>query len=108
MMDIVSKIKVGKSSSGTCKSEHVLYGSPVLICHFQLLFNGLIQHGFVPTDFVKGTITPIVKDTQGDISDPSNYRAITLSCLPAKLFEERMTYNSDLRQKQAPVMRCSH
>ena len=87
MMDIVSKIKIGKSSSGTCKSEHVLYGSPVLICHFQLLFNGLIQHGFVPTDFVKGTITPIVKDAQGDISDPSNYRAITLSCLPAKLFE---------------------
>ena len=87
MTEIVSKIQLGKSSSGTCKPEHVLYGSPTLICHLHLLFNGLIQHGYVPTDFLKGTITPIVKDSQGDLSDPSNYRGITLSCLPAKLFE---------------------
>ena len=87
MMDIVAKIKPGKSSSGTCKPEHILFGSPVLICHLQLLFNGLIQHGYAPTDFLKGSITPIVKNPQGDISDPSNYRGITLSCLPAKLFE---------------------
>ena len=87
MTEIVAKIKLGKSSSGVCKPEHVLYGSPTLICHLHLLFNGLIQHGFVPTDFLKGTITPIVKNTQGDLSDPSNYRGITLSCLPAKLFE---------------------
>ena len=87
MMDIVAKIKMGKSSSGMCKPEHVLFGSPLLICHFHLLFNGLIQHGYVPTDFLKGTITPIVKNPQGDVSDPSNYRGITLSCLPAKLFE---------------------
>ena len=59
----------------------------MLICHFHLLFNGLIQHGYVPTDFLKGTITPIIKNPQGDASDPSNYRGITLSCLPAKLFE---------------------
>ena len=87
MMNIAAKVQLGKSSSGICKPEHVLYGSPTLMCHFQLLFNGLIQHGYVPTDFLKGTITPIVKDPQGDIADPSNYRGITLSCLPAKLFE---------------------
>lgn len=57
------------------------------MCHFHLLFNGMLQHGYIPTEFLKGTITPIVKDSQGDISDPSNYRGITLSCLPAKLFE---------------------
>ena len=87
MTEIASKIQLGKSTSGMCKPEHVLHGSPTLMCHFQLLFNGLIQHGYVPTDFVKGTITPIVKDSQGDLSDPANYRGITLSCLPAKLFE---------------------
>ena len=90
MMNIVAKIKCGKSSSGTCKPEHILFGSPVLICHFHLLFNGLIQHGYVPEDFVKGTITPIIKNPQGDVADPSNYRGITLSCLPAKLFEFAM------------------
>ena len=87
MVDIVAKIKLGKSSSGICKPEHILHGSPVLICHLHLLFNGMIQHGYVPEDFLKGTITPIVKDSQGDLSDPSNYRGITLSCLLAKMFE---------------------
>lgn len=55
--------------------------------HFHLLFNGLIQHGFVPTAFLQRTISPIVKDNQGNVDDSSNYRAVTLSCLPAKLFE---------------------
>ena len=87
MTVIASKIQLGKSSAGACKPEHILYGSPTLMCHFHLLFNGMLQHGYLPTDFLKGTITPIVKNPQGDISDPSNYRGITLSCLPAKLFE---------------------
>ena len=47
----------------------------------------MIQHSYVPTQFLSGTISPIVKDSQGDVSQPSNYRGITLSCLPAKLFE---------------------
>ena len=87
MISIVEKIKLGKSSSGLCRPEHILHGSPSLISHLHLLFNGLIQHGYVPTEFLRGIITPIVKDSQGDLSDTSNYRGITLSCLPAKLFE---------------------
>ena len=87
MLDIASKIKIGKSTAGPIRPEHILYGAPELMYHFHMLFNGLIQHGFVPTGFLEGTISPIVKDTQGNYSDTSNYRAITLSCLPAKLFE---------------------
>ena len=87
MLDLVTKIKVGKSSSGRCRPEHVFYGSPELLCHLHILFNGLMQHGYVPIDFLKGVITPIVKDNQGDLSCSANYRGITLSCLPAKLFE---------------------
>ena len=47
----------------------------------------MLQHSYVPLEFLRGTLTPIVKDSQGDVSDVSNYRGITLSCLPAKLFE---------------------
>lgn len=87
MLDIASKIQLGKSSSGAIRPEHFLFGAPELLRHFQILFNGMIQHSYVPSDFVKGTITPIVKDAQGDVSSTANYRGITLSCLPAKLFE---------------------
>ena len=48
----------------------------------------MIQHGCVVGDFLKGTITPVVKDAEGDVSDPSNYRPITLGSLFSKLFEK--------------------
>ena len=47
----------------------------------------MIQHGFVLSDFVLGTISPIVKDANGDVSDCNNYRGITLGGLLSKLFE---------------------
>ena len=87
MMDIAAKIKVGKATAGSIRPEHFLHGCPELMRHFQTLFNGMIQHSFVPTEFLKGTVSPIVKDAQGDISDAANYRGITLSSLPSKLFE---------------------
>ena len=87
MLDIASKIKAGKATAGLLRPEHFLYGSPELLRHFQILFNGMIQHSYVPSAFLTGTITPFIKDSQGDASSTSNYRGITLSCLPAKLFE---------------------
>ena len=66
MVDELSKIKLGKSSSGDIKPEHILLGSTKLALHIHLLFNSMIQHGVVVSDFLKGTITPIVKDHQGD------------------------------------------
>ena len=87
MLDIVAKMKTGKATAGFIKYEHILYGSPKLMIHLQILFNGLIQHGYVPCDFLSGVITPVVKDAEGDISSTSNYRAITLSVVFASMFE---------------------
>ena len=87
MLSIVEKLKLGKSTSGRCRPEHILHCCPSLMSHLHILFNGLLQHSYVPIEFLRGTITPIVKDSQGDLSDTSNYRGITLSCLPAKMFE---------------------
>ena len=87
MMDIAKKIEIGKASVGVFRPEHFIFGSPDLLRHFQILFNGMLQHSYVPTEFLNGVITPIVKDSQGDSTSPSNYRGVTLSCLPAKLFE---------------------
>ena len=105
MMDIASKIKVGKATAGSIRPEHFLHGCPGLMRHFQILFNGLIQHGFVPTDFLRGTISPIVKDTQGDVSNVSNYRGITLSSLPTKLFAfSNMAFSNGIFCSSCPGM----
>ena len=82
-----SKMKLGKATAGFVRYEHILHGSPKLLFHLQILFNGLIQHGYVPQDFLSGVITPIVKDNEGDIFSTSNYRGITLSVVFASLFE---------------------
>ena len=87
MLDIVCKMKTGKSAAGFIRYEHILYGSPKLLCHLHILYNALIQHGYVPYEFLNGVISPIVKNPEGDVSSTENYRGITLSVVFASLFE---------------------
>ena len=42
---------------------------------------------YLPYDFLCGTISPIVKDANGDTTDSSNYRPITLGPTFSQLFE---------------------
>ena len=87
MTDAVFKLKVGKSASTFIKAEHIFHGCPELLCFLHLLFNGLISHSYLPHDFLCGTISPIVKDSNGDTTDSSNYRPITLGPTFSQLFE---------------------
>ena len=90
MLDVMSKLKAGKATASFVKPEHILYGSPKLAFHLHLLFNAMIQHSYVPTDFLKGVVSPLIKDTQGDRTDPNNYRPLTLSVLLSNLFEHAL------------------
>ena len=90
MVKVVGKLKTGKSSNSFLKAEHILHGSPKLITHIHLLFNSLIQHGFVPTTFLSGTITPVVKNNDGDLNSPDNYWGITLCNTFSHLFENAL------------------
>ena len=72
------------------KAEHILYGSPKLAWHLHLLFNAMIQHCYVPQEFLNGIITPLIKATDGDHCDPKNYRGLTLGVVFSYLFEHAM------------------
>ena len=80
-------MKTGKSSATFLKAEHMLHGPPELIIHLHILFNGLIQHGYVCLEFLRGTIVPIVKDYSDNLYTASNYRGITLGSTFSQLFE---------------------
>ena len=84
------KLKMGKAIASFIKPEHILYGSPKLAWHLHLLFNGMILHSYVPTDFLNGVISPLIKDSGGDHTDPKNYRPLTLSTIFSNLFEHAL------------------
>ena len=90
VLDVLSKLKAGKSSASFIKAEHIMYGSPKLAGHLHLLFNAMIQHSYVPFEFLNGVITPLIKDSEGDHSDPKNYRGLTLGVVFSYLFEHAM------------------
>ena len=86
-LDCLAKIKTGKATGSFVKAQHIFHGSPKLAVHLHILFNGLIQHGYVPYEFLSSTITPIIKSRTGDIYCSNNYRPIALSNLFSQLFE---------------------
>ena len=90
MMEAVAKLRLNKSTSSFLKAEHILNGSPQLIVHLQLLFNSMLQHSYVPLEFLSGVIVPLVKDQDGDCTDTANYRGITLSPVISFLFEHAL------------------
>ena len=83
----IEKVKTGKATGSFVKPQHILHGSPLLAIHIHFLFNAFIQHEYVPEDFLRTVVTPIIKDTAASHSDSSNYRPVTLSCLFSQLFE---------------------
>ena len=98
MITISGKLKEGKSSTSFLTAEHILHGSPKLAIHLHLLFNSFIQHSFVPMDFLQGTISPVVKNSSGDLHSTDNYRGVTLSSVFAHMFENglRLKFGSYL------------
>ena len=47
----------------------------------------ILRHGYVPQYSGKGIVVPLIKDKNGDLSNPDNYRAITISPTISKVFE---------------------
>ena len=90
MVTVLSKLKSGKATSTFIKPEHLLLGSPRLAIHLHILFNAMIQHSYVPQDFLKGVVTPLVKDSEGDSTSPDNYRGPTLCVIFSYLFERAL------------------
>ena len=67
-------------------AEHLLNSGPV----FQLLLtvmNSFCRHAHVPQNFKRGIVIPIHKGKGKPLTDPGNYRGITLTSVFCKVFE---------------------
>ena len=68
-------------------AEHFIHASPIIHVYLSMLFNCFITHGYLPEDFMKTAIVPIIKNKTGDSSDKGNYRPIALVTACSKIFE---------------------
>ena len=86
---MLAQVKYWQSTEGGdgLGSEHLLYSCPTLVLHLRTLFRSMAKHCYVPDDFGRGTIIPLVKDKLGNANDVNNYRGITLIPVISKLFE---------------------
>ena len=50
----------------------------------------MLQHSYVPHEFLRGSISPLIKDTNGDESGIDTYRGLTLSVVFSDLFEHAL------------------
>ena len=91
VIDAVFSLKKGKScDDSSVHAEHFFNAPLPLFERLQCLFNRMLMHGHVPSQFQKGTIVPIVKDHHGDKSDLNNYRGITIAPIASKVFEHAL------------------
>lgn len=68
--------------------EHIKYGGQVMMTTLLKLFNSIIVHESVPLGFKEGLIIPLHKGHKKSLTDPNNYRAISLMPIISKLFEK--------------------
>jgi len=88
VVDACATQKSGKAVGldGVAMEAFVCGGSRVRV-HLCVLFNLFVKYGYVPVQFMKSVIVPLVKCKTGDLSDVNNYRAIAISTSISKLFE---------------------
>ena len=93
VFDAVHTLKAGKSADDDgISAEHILFAPLTFILELHKLFKAMLTHSFVPIQFSRGTIVPIIKDQQGNRGDVSNYRGITISPIISKIFEHVLKY----------------
>ena len=87
LKDAVNSLKGNKAdATGSMNSDCLKHGTEKLHKMLLLLYNSILVHGYMPSETLRGTMTPIPKDRfKIHISD--KYRAITLSSCISKLLD---------------------
>ena len=82
-LDIVNALK----SVDGLAAKHSIYADERIHVILSILFNCFISHGYLPSEFMKTAIVPIIKNKTDDTSDKKKYRPIALVTACSKNFE---------------------
>ena len=85
----IESLKTGKANGPDgLSAEHFKLCGNRLAVLLSLVFTSMSSHCFIPENFMKSVIIPLVKDKTGDITDKNNYRPIALSTMMSKIIEK--------------------
>ena len=82
----IFSLKNGKKEESGLDTDHFINGPNRLFVIICTLFNSMIIHGIAPSDFLIGTMIPIVKDYRKSSKRSDNYRTLTLHTPPEAFF----------------------
>ena len=69
----IKKLKLGKSGGHDgLSAEHFNFSDRSISFYLSILFTSIISHGYVPDDFMKTVLLPIIKSKTGDVHDVNN------------------------------------
>ena len=88
VIDALICMKDGKSADENEISAEHLHNAPLtMLVRLSTMFNMMLKHSYIPHQFRRGFMIPLVKDHSGNHSSTNNYRGITISPIISKLFE---------------------
>lgn len=86
--NLIKSMTRGKSPGHDGLSiEHLLYAGPHISRILAMFYSLCVSHCYLPADFMKTVVVPIVKNKTGDLGDANNYRPISLATIAAKVFD---------------------
>ncbi|KAL0809192.1 hypothetical protein ABMA28_011417 [Loxostege sticticalis] len=84
----IKSISRGKSPGHDGLSiEHLQYAGPHITRVLAMFYSLCVSHSYLPVDFMKTVVVPVVKNKTGDLTDKTNYRPISLATVIAKVFD---------------------
>ena len=79
VQNAMDTFKCGKSCGNDgLSAEHFKHADGCVTILLSIFDTGAIRHGYLPGDFMKTIIIPLVRNKSGDRSDINNYRPIEL------------------------------
>ena len=104
MREVILSLKLNKSASPDgIESEHLRYGGETLILLLICIFSAIILSGYIPQSLCHGLVIPIPKGVNKDLSNPSNYRGITILSNISKALEKLLLFRiSELETPSSP------
>ena len=90
----IGKLKSSKSDGNKGMfTNHLIHGTPRLQVCMALLFNSMVKHACIPSDFSISTLIPIQKNKKKSLNVSDNYRAIALSSIFGKVLDHILLVN---------------